>query len=116
MKQKMADAQSMPSFARPIPIVCAGGAAMIPGFLDLFKEEVEKARIPILIDFIRLAKEPLRAVASGCLQAAVEEMNAQGDAPNQPSPVVLQRAAVSGTPKRGLPSLQLLRQQQSKVA
>ena len=116
MKQKMADAQSMPSFARPIPIVCAGGTAMIPGFLELFKEEVEKARIPILIDFIRLAKEPLRAVAAGCLQAAVEETSAQGDAPNQTSPVVLQRASVSGTPKRGLPSLQLLRQQQTKVA
>jgi hypothetical protein len=115
MKQKLSEAQSIPSFGRPIPIVCAGGASLIPGFLDLFKDEVEKARIPILIDFIRLAKEPLRAVAAGCLQAALEETGAQSDAPPQTSPALLQRAAVSGTPKRGLPSLALLRQQ-SKVA
>ncbi len=115
MKQKLSEAQSMPSFSRPIPIVCAGGASLIPGFLDLFKDEVEKARIPIRIDFIRLAREPLRAVAAGCLQAALEETSAQSDAPPQTSPVLLQRAAVSGTPTRGLPSLALLRQK-SKVA
>ena len=115
MKLKMGEAHSMPSFARPIPIVCAGGSAMIPGFLELFKDEVEKARIPIRIDFIRLAKQPLQAVAAGCLQAALEETAARGDAPNQTAPVVLERAAVSGPPKRGLPSLAVLRQQQ-KVA
>ena len=114
MKQKLGDSHALPAFAKPIPIVCAGGTAMIPGFLDLFKEEVEKARIPIRIDFIRLAKDPLKAVASGCLQAALEETNALGEAPNQTSPVVLERAALSGPPKRGLPSLAAL--QKAKVA
>ena len=115
MKQKLGDSHALPAFGKPIPMVCAGGAAMIPGFLDLFKEEVEKARIPLLIDFIRLAKDPLKAVASGCLQAALEETNALSEAPDQTAPVVLQRAAVSGPPRRGLPSLALLKQQQ-KVA
>jgi hypothetical protein len=115
MKQKLSETATMPNFGRPIPIVCAGGAATIPGFLEMFKDEVEKARIPILIDFIRLAKDPLKAVAAGCLQAAIEETSAQGEAPNQTAPVVLERAALSGPPKKGLPSLQLLRQR-SKVA
>jgi len=116
MKQKLADAHSMPTFSKPIPIVCAGGGCLMPGFLELFKDEVEKARIPILIDFIRLAKDPMKAVASGCLQAALEETQAKGEAPNQASPVVLQRAALSGPPKKGLPSLALLRGQKAKVA
>jgi hypothetical protein len=109
MKQKLGDSHALPAFAKPIPIVCAGGAAMIPGFLDLFKDEIEKARIPILIDFIRLARDPLKAVAAGCLQAALEETSAQGEAPNQTAAALLQRAAVSGTPKRGLPSLAQLK-------
>jgi hypothetical protein len=116
MKQKLGDSHALPAFGKPIPIVCAGGAAMIPGFLDLFKDEVEKARIPILIDFIRLAKDPLRTVASGCLQAAIEETSAIGEAPNQTSPVLLERASLGGPPKRGLPSLALLKKQSSKVA
>jgi hypothetical protein len=110
MKQKLGDSHALPAFGKPIPIVCAGGAAMIPGFLDLFKDEVEKARIPILIDFIRLAKDPLKAVAAGCLQAALEETSAIGEAPNQTSPVVLQRAALGAPAKRGLPSLAQLKQ------
>jgi hypothetical protein len=105
MKQRMGEANNLPAFGRPIPIVCAGGASMIPGFLELFKDEIEKARIPIRIDFLRLAQDPLRAVATGCLQAAIEEHRAQDEAPNQTAPAVLERAAVAGPPMKGLPSL-----------
>jgi len=110
LKQKVAEAQSLPTFGRPIPIVCAGKVAMSPGFLELFKEEIEQARLPIRIDYIRLAQDPLTAVAQGCLQAALEESRAQNEASNETAPAVLERAAVSGVPKRGLPSLSALRQ------
>src|SRR5262245_7057834 len=77
MRQKLSDAHDMPTFQKPVPIVCAGGASQIPGFLEMFKEELEKARgFPVKVEFIRMAREPMRSVASGCLQAALEEMRA----------------------------------------
>lgn len=105
LQQKVSDAHSLPTFARPIPVVCAGKTAMAPGFLELFKEEIEQARLPIRIDYVRLALDPLTAVAQGCLQAALEETRAQSEVSSQTAPVVLERAAVSGVPKQGLPSL-----------
>lgn len=106
MRQKLSDAQNMPTFAKAVPIVCAGGASQIPGFLELFKEELEKSRgFPVKIEFIRMAKEPMRSVAKGCLQAALEEMAAMAEPETQAAPAALARAEVSGTPKRGLPSL-----------
>lgn len=114
MRQKMSDAQNMPTFARPVPIVCAGGACRIPGFLELFKDELEKARgFPVSVAFLRMAKDPIHAVAQGCLQAALEETAAQAEAPAHAAPAALERAAVSSA-KRGLPSLLKLRN--SKVA
>jgi hypothetical protein len=105
MRQKMSDAQNMPSFAKAVPIVCAGGASRIPGFMEMLKDELEKVRgFPVRIDFIRMAKDPMHAVASGCLQAALEETAAQEEPQTQAAPSVLERAAVSSA-KKGLPSL-----------
>jgi cell division ATPase FtsA len=105
MRQKMSDAQNMPTFAKPVPVVCAGGGAQIPGFLEMFKDELEKSRgFPVKIDFLRMAREPMHAVAAGCLQAALEETAAQEEPATQAAPAVLERAAVSSA-KRGLPSL-----------
>jgi len=110
MRQKMSDAQNMPTFAKGVPIVCAGGACRINGFLEMFKDELEKSRgFPLRIEFIRMARDPLHAVASGCLQAALEETSAQTEAPSALAPATLERAAVSGVPKKGLPSLLKLR-------
>jgi hypothetical protein len=106
MRQKFSDNHQMPTFQKAVPIVCAGGASQIPGFLELFKEELEKSRgFPVKIEFIRMAREPMRSVAKGCLQAANEEMKAWEEPETQTAPATLERAAVSGTPKRGLPSL-----------
>lgn len=110
MRQKLSDAQNMPSFSKPVPIVCAGGASQIPGFLELFKEELEKSKgFPVKVDFIRMARDPMKTVALGCLQAAIEEMNSLIEPETQAAPSALQRAAVSGTPRKGLPSLQRFR-------
>jgi hypothetical protein len=106
MRQKFSDTQNMPNFVKAVPIVCAGGASQIPGFLELFKEELEKSRgFPVKIEFIRMAREPMRSVAKGCLQAALEEMSAWEEPEKHAAPTTLERAAVSGTPKKGLPSL-----------
>jgi hypothetical protein len=106
MRQRLSDAQNMPSFSKAVPIVCAGGASQIPGFLEMFKEELEKSRgFPVRIEFIRMAREPMRSVAKGCLQAALEEMEALAEPETHAAPSAMARAEVSGTPKRGLPSL-----------
>jgi hypothetical protein len=110
MRQKMSDAQNMPTFAKGVPIVCAGGGCRINGFLEMFKDELEKARnFPVRIEFIRMARDPLHAVGSACLQAALEEMAAREEPASALPAATLERAAVSGKPQKGLPSLLKLR-------
>jgi hypothetical protein len=114
MRQRMGDAHNMPSFAKGVPIVCAGGACKIIGFLEMFKDELEKCRsFPVRIEFIRMARDPLHAVASACLQAALEETAARTEAASALPAATLERAKVSSAQK-GLPSLLKLRN--SKVA
>ena len=106
MRQKLSDAQNMPTFQQPVPIVCAGGACRIPGFLEMFKDELEKSRgFPVKIAFIRMARDPMQSVATGCLQAAIEEMNALVEPETQAAPATMARASVSANPVKGLPSL-----------
>jgi len=97
MKRKMEGAQNMPMFAKPLHLVFAGGTAMIAGFIDMVREEFDKVDFPIDVSDIRLAADPLKAVAAGCLQAAVAETRALGESPDDIAPVVLERAAVGGT-------------------
>ena len=80
VKQKFETAANMPSFARPIDLVCAGGTSLIEGFIDVFREEFEKINFPLDIARIRLARDPLRAIAAGCLQAALEESSSVQEA------------------------------------
>lgn len=58
---------NMPSFPEPIPIVCGGGTSMVTGFIDVFKEQFKQKEFPIDVSEIKLADEPLTAVARGCL-------------------------------------------------
>lgn len=109
LKQKLNDAHALPNFGRPIPVVCSGTPATAKGFLELFKEEIEPARLPLRIDYLRLAEDPSGAVAQGCLQAALEETRAQGDAGQTTAPAVLERAAIVGPLTRDLPSLSRFR-------
>lgn len=78
-RRKISEAAWIPASSKPMDIVCAGGAAMVDGFLDLFREEFHKAQLPVPVGEIRLAKDPLHAVAAGCQRAAQEEMQAQVD-------------------------------------
>jgi len=53
----------------------SGGTALAGGFLDFFKQtfEAKKRKFPIEISGIRMASNPLNAVAQGLLvQAALE--------------------------------------------
>lgn len=52
-------------------IVVAGGTAMVPGFLDVFKEILSTMELPFKVKNVRLADEPLYTVAAGCLVKAL---------------------------------------------
>jgi hypothetical protein len=54
----------------PMPIIVAGGTATPPGFIDLFRESFRKQDMPFEVGDIKAAKEPLYAVAEGCLNVA----------------------------------------------
>ncbi|MHC4606711.1 MAG: disk-shape morphogenesis protein volactin [Planctomycetota bacterium] len=98
IRDKFTTSENMPSFPHPVVLACAGGTAMIEGFIDVFRDEFEKVDFPVEVKDIRVAKDPLRAVARGCLQAALEESLAagQGDLPEAASSHVT-RAAVEKT-------------------
>lgn len=73
IKSKFESAEQVPQFPDPVDIICAGGTSMIGGFVDVFKEELEKVEFPIPINEVRLAEEPLHATSRGCLLAALGE-------------------------------------------
>jgi actin-like ATPase involved in cell morphogenesis len=75
IKEKFERAENTPHFPEPVDIVCAGGSAMITGFVDVFKDELKKLEFPIPINDIRLADEPLYATAKGCLLAGLAEVS-----------------------------------------
>lgn len=73
IKQKLESAEDIPRFPDPVTIVCAGGSALIGGFIHVFKEELKKVDFPIPIADIKLAEDPLSSTAKGCLLAAMNE-------------------------------------------
>lgn len=50
-----------------IPIIISGGTSLPPGFLELFKEQLNKYELPFKVSEVRRAKSPLHAVAQGML-------------------------------------------------
>ena len=70
IKDKLESGDNMPSFKKPIPMVIAGGTAMVPGFIDLFEKVFYQTVFPVEISEIRLVKDPLYSVARGCLVMA----------------------------------------------
>lgn len=95
LKRKMTEADWIPSVDKPVDIVCAGGTAMVGGFTELVREELASAQLPIPVGDVRLAQDPLRAVATGCLRAAMEEMRAlEGDPAQRAAPLLDRDATV----------------------
>jgi actin-like ATPase involved in cell morphogenesis len=74
MQRQLETVRDLPAFSHPVELVCAGGTSLIRGFIQVFEEEYQKVLFPIEVKRIRLARDPLRSVATGCLAAAQEEM------------------------------------------
>jgi hypothetical protein len=74
IKQRFESAEGIPTFPDAVDIVCSGGTSKPQGFIDLFAEEFKRIDFPLEVKNIRLASEPLNAVAQGCLVAAMSGM------------------------------------------
>jgi hypothetical protein len=72
IKKRFESAENMPSFSNPVDIVCSGGTALAQGFVDLFAQEFKNVEFPLEVKNIRLATDPLNAVAQGALIAAMQ--------------------------------------------
>ncbi|HKS42167.1 MAG TPA: HU family DNA-binding protein [Blastocatellia bacterium] len=71
LRGALAEAKNMPKVDKPIPIVLSGGTAKPKGFLDKFRQSIERDGFPLEISEIRMASDPLTATARGCLIAAM---------------------------------------------
>lgn len=60
----------LPKFKNPLPVVIAGGTSQAKGFVALFQQKLVENGFPLPIAEVRHAKDPLHAVARGCLIAA----------------------------------------------
>lgn len=60
----------LPKFKNPLPVVIAGGTSQAKGFVEMFAAKLEANGFPLPVKEVRHAKDPLHAVARGCLIAA----------------------------------------------
>ena len=78
LRGALAEAKNMPRIDKPIPIVLSGGTAKPKGFLDKFRQSIERDGFPLEISEIRMAGDPLTATARGCLIAAMYDASLKG--------------------------------------
>ena len=71
LRNALAETKNLPRIDKPIPIVLSGGTAKPKGFLDRFRQTLERDGFPLAISEIRMAADPLTATARGCLIAAM---------------------------------------------
>ena len=77
---RLNQATDLPKFTQPIPIIVAGGTSRAKGFVDKFKERLDwfnspetsplQYTVPFQVKEVRLANDPLRAVARGLFLAS----------------------------------------------
>jgi actin-like ATPase involved in cell morphogenesis len=63
--------EDVPNFGEPISIIISGGTSKAGNFDKLFDQEIHTKNLPFKIKAIRKAKDPLNAVAKGCLLNAL---------------------------------------------
>lgn len=69
IRNRFASMQSMPTFIRPVGLVCGGGTTLIKGFIDVFRKELDEVSFPVELKGVRLAGDPIHTTATGCLNA-----------------------------------------------
>jgi hypothetical protein len=62
--------KDLPIFRKPVPIIVSGGLAMAEGFTRKIEDCLKTVNFPLKISEVRKAKDPITAVAHGCLLAS----------------------------------------------
>ena len=62
--------KALPKFKDPLTIVIAGGTSQANGYIEQFIQKLQDNNFPLPVKEIRHAKDPLHAVAKGCLIAS----------------------------------------------
>ena len=63
-------ADKMPNFPEDVPIIIGGGTCLVPGFIDVFKEQFNQDTFPIPVKEIKIIEDSHTAVSRGCLSEA----------------------------------------------
>ncbi len=66
----LARSPSLPKFKDKVPLVIAGGTSLPRGFIGKFEQALDAVNMPIEIDVVRHAADPLNAVCNGLTLAA----------------------------------------------
>lgn len=70
LSSRLSKSDDLPKFTSAIPVVVSGGTSRAMGFVEAFRARMSQADFPLEVKEVRHAKDPLRAVARGCLLAA----------------------------------------------
>ena len=75
------NAESVPNFPKPIPVVFGGGTALVNGFLSVVNEQFNQDDFPIQVSEMTLVADAHTAVSRGCLSEAmlIQEENEEQD-------------------------------------
>jgi hypothetical protein len=73
LRGSLSRAEKLPRADRPVPIILSGGTAKPKGFRELFERALGARTLPIEIEGVRMASDPLTATARGALIAAQYE-------------------------------------------
>lgn len=72
-ERKLSTGDGIPEFPQPITVVLGGGTSLPKSFDVVFKQELEKVKMPFSIKEVKLASDQMFAVAKGCLYSAISE-------------------------------------------
>ena len=71
IKEALLALPKLPEFQRPPKVVVAGGTSLPGGFIELFEEALKAQDLPIKLGKVIRAEDPMKAIAKGCLFAAL---------------------------------------------
>ena len=70
LKHQFENAEKVPQFQEPVPIVIGGGTSLVKGFMEVFMEQFNQDEFPIPVSEVKLIEDAHSAVSRGCLSEA----------------------------------------------
>ena len=64
------NAEKVPNFPNPVPIVIGGGTCLVKGFMEVFMEQFDQENFPVQIKEVVLVEDAHTAISRGCLSEA----------------------------------------------